>query len=62
MHFSSYGRLKRVQVKRNFGFVQYESLDDAIAARNGLNLSRLLGMHRCMLAFTLRLHMTVREL
>lgn len=44
-HFSSYGRLKRVQVKKNYGFVQYESLDDAIAARNGLSLSRLLGMH-----------------
>lgn len=43
-HFSSYGRLKRVQVKKNYGFVQYESLDDAIAARNGLSLSRLLGM------------------
>lgn len=42
-HFSSYGRLKRVQLKRNFGFVQFECLDDAIAARNALNLSRLLG-------------------
>ena len=60
-HFSSYGRLKRVQVKRNFGFVQFESLDDAIAARNGLNLSRLLGTHKCMLAFTLRLHITARK-
>ena len=60
-HFSSYGRLKRVQVKRNFGFVQFESLDDAIAARNGLNLGRLLGTHRCMLAFTFRLHITVRQ-
>ena len=47
-HFFSYGRLKRVQVKRNFGFVQFESLDDAIAARNGLSLSRLLGMHTCL--------------
>jgi len=60
-HFSSYGSLKRVQVKRNFGFVQFESLDDAIAARNGLSLSRLLGMHTCMLPFTLRLHVTARE-
>ena len=43
-HFSTYGKLKRVQVKRNYGFVQYELLDDATAARNGLSLSRLQGM------------------
>lgn len=42
-HFSTYGKLKRVQVKRNYGFVQYELLDDATAARNGLSLSRLQG-------------------
>lgn len=32
-HFSQYGKLTRVQVKKNFGFVAYESLDDAIDAR-----------------------------
>ena len=32
-HFAPYGKLKRVQVKKNYGFVQYELLDDAIAAR-----------------------------
>lgn len=55
-HFSSYGRLKRVQVKRNFGFVQFESLDDAIAARNGLSLSRLLGVYAYMHA---RIHIEI---
>ena len=42
-HFAPYGKLKRVQVKRNYGFVQYELLDDAIAARSALSLSRLQG-------------------
>lgn len=32
-HFSQYGKLTRVQVKKNFGFVAFESLDDAIDAR-----------------------------
>lgn len=42
-HFAPYGKLKRVQVKKNYGFVQYELLDDAIAARAGLSLTRLMG-------------------
>ena len=32
-HFSQYGKLTRVQVKKNFGFVAFESLDDAVDAR-----------------------------
>lgn len=42
-HFAPYGKLNRVQIKRNYGFVQYTDLDDAIAAREATNLSRLLG-------------------
>ena len=48
-HFAPYGKLKRVQIKRNYGFIQYEVLDDAIAAREATNLSRLLGKHLCHL-------------
>lgn len=44
-HFSPYGKLRRVQIKRNYGFIQYESLDDAITAREATSLSRLLGEH-----------------
>lgn len=42
-HFAPYGKLNRVQIKRNYGFVQYTDLEDAIAAREATNLSRLLG-------------------
>ena len=32
-YFSKYGKLTRVQIKKNFGFVAFEALDDAIDAR-----------------------------
>ena len=31
-HFETYGKLERVQIRKNFAFVQFEDLDDAIKA------------------------------
>ena len=42
-HFEPFGRLKRVQIKRNYAFVEYEVLDQAIDAVKHCHLSRLLG-------------------
>ncbi len=42
-HFEPYGRLVRVQIKRNYGFVQYETIDMATDALKGTHLSRLDG-------------------
>eukprot|EP00891_Asterochloris_glomerata_P006920 jgi/Astpho2/6920/Aster-01787 len=42
-HFGEYGRLRRVQIKRNYGFVQYEKVEDATEALRACNHSRLMG-------------------
>eukprot|EP01089_Gocevia_fonbrunei_P021521 TRINITY_DN8394_c0_g1_i1.p1 TRINITY_DN8394_c0_g1~~TRINITY_DN8394_c0_g1_i1.p1 ORF type:complete len:249 (-),score=55.79 TRINITY_DN8394_c0_g1_i1:131-877(-) len=39
--FGSYGKLIRVEVKRNFGFIQYDNLDDAIQAKKSLDGSKM---------------------
>lgn len=36
-HFESYGKLERVQIRKNFAFVQFETVDEAIAAVKGTN-------------------------
>lgn len=59
-HFTPYGKLKRVQIKRNYGFIQYDSLEDAIAAREATNLSRLLGQSLC-LGLLLQIHSDIAE-
>ena len=42
-HFEPYGRLVRTQIKRNYAFVQYETIDQATDALKGTHLSRLDG-------------------
>eukprot|EP00884_Botryococcus_braunii_P006851 jgi/Botrbrau1/16167/Bobra.0272s0004.1 len=42
-HFEPYGKLERVQIRRNFAFVQYETVEQATEALNNVNKSRLLG-------------------
>lgn len=37
------GRLRRVEIKRNYGFVEYENLDDAAYALKKMNGSELDG-------------------
>lgn len=52
-HFSQYGKLTRVQVKKNFGFVAFESLDDAVDARvacgNGVRFQGMILTAVCLL-------------
>ena len=47
-HFEPYGRLVRVQIKRNYAFVQYENIDQATDALKGTHLSRLDGAPRTL--------------
>lgn len=42
-HFEPYGRLKRVQIKRNYAFVQFETIDQAADALKALSGSHLPG-------------------
>ena len=42
-HFEKYGRLTRVQIKRNYAFIQYEEVESATAAVDNCHLSRLGG-------------------
>lgn len=37
-HFEPYGKLERVQIRKNFGFVQYETQDDATKALEYTNM------------------------
>ncbi|XP_073272296.1 serine/arginine-rich splicing factor RS40-like isoform X1 [Primulina huaijiensis] len=41
-HFDPYGKILNVRIRKNFAFIQYESLDDAIKALDATNLSKLL--------------------
>ena len=36
-HFEPYGKLVRVQIRKNFAFVQYETQEEATKAVEGLN-------------------------
>ncbi len=41
-HFEPFGKLRRVQIKRNYAFIQYEDVDqsaDALKACNGTCLA-----------------------
>lgn len=42
-HFEEYGRLKRVQIKRNYAFVQFETIDQAGDAVKGTHLHDFMG-------------------
>jgi hypothetical protein len=42
-HFEEYGRLKRVQIKRNYAFIQYETVEQATDALKNTNGSHLPG-------------------
>jgi splicing factor, arginine/serine-rich 4/5/6 len=42
-HFKPYGELARVQIKRNYAFVEYKTIDDAIDAVKSCDNSRLMG-------------------
>lgn len=47
-HFEPYGRLKRVQIKRNYAFVQFENVDQAADALKALSGTHLPGTpHTC---------------
>ncbi|PKI48849.1 serine/arginine-rich splicing factor RS41-like isoform X1 [Punica granatum] len=41
-HFEPYGKISNVRIRRNFAFVQYESLEDATRALEATNMSKLL--------------------
>ncbi|KAJ3693972.1 hypothetical protein LUZ60_009452 [Juncus effusus] len=41
-HFDPYGKIVNVRIRKNFAFVQYENLDDAIKAFEATNSSKLL--------------------
>ncbi|KZV41047.1 Arginine/serine-rich splicing factor 35 [Dorcoceras hygrometricum] len=41
-HFDPYGKILNVRIRKNFAFIQYESLEDAIKALDATNLSKLL--------------------
>jgi len=41
-HFEPYGKLERVQIRKNFGFVQYETQDDATKALEYTNMSKVM--------------------
>ena len=42
-HFEPYGRLLRVQIKRNYAFVQFETVDQAAEALKRTHGSELMG-------------------
>ncbi len=42
-HFKPYGELARVQIKRNYAFVEYKTIADAIDAVKSCDNSRLMG-------------------
>lgn len=50
-HFERYGHLKRVQIKKNYAFVQFDNVDEAERAVQGTNGSDLLG-RRITVEFT----------
>lgn len=41
-HFEPYGKLVRVQIRKNFAFVQYEAQDEATKALECTNLSKVM--------------------
>ncbi|PON56749.1 Splicing factor-like protein [Parasponia andersonii] len=41
-HFDAYGKIVSVRIRRNFAFVQYESLEDATKALDATNMSKLM--------------------
>ncbi|KNA09461.1 hypothetical protein SOVF_153420 isoform A [Spinacia oleracea] len=41
-HFDPYGKIVNVRIRRNFAFVQYEDLEDAIKALEATNSSKML--------------------
>jgi RNA-binding proteins (RRM domain) len=41
MLFSKFGELVRIDMKRNYAFVQFTSVDDATRARNATNGGKL---------------------
>lgn len=52
-HFEQFGKLTRVQIKRNYAFIQYDDVEAATAAVDNCHLSRLsgeaLGFHALLL-------------
>ncbi|KAK9832133.1 hypothetical protein WJX74_000259 [Apatococcus lobatus] len=42
-HFEQFGKLTRVQIKRNYAFIQYDDVEAATAAVDSCHLSRLSG-------------------
>ncbi|XP_042032918.1 serine/arginine-rich splicing factor RS40-like isoform X1 [Salvia splendens] len=41
-HFDPYGKILNIRVRRNFAFIQFESLEDASKALDATNMSKLL--------------------
>ncbi|XP_057798542.1 serine/arginine-rich splicing factor RS40-like isoform X2 [Salvia miltiorrhiza] len=41
-HFDPYGKILNIRVRRNFAFIQFESLEDATKALDATNMSKLL--------------------
>ncbi|CAA6656310.1 unnamed protein product [Spirodela intermedia] len=41
-HFDPYGKISNIRIRRNFAFIQYESLEDATKALEATNMSKLM--------------------
>ncbi|XP_057454507.1 serine/arginine-rich splicing factor RS41-like isoform X2 [Lotus japonicus] len=41
-HFDPYGKISNIRIRRNFAFIQYESLEDATRALEATNLSKFM--------------------
>lgn len=53
-HFEPFGKLRRVQIKRNYAFIQYEDVDqsaDALKACNGTCLAGCLSLSSSVAPF-----------
>ena len=46
-HFEPFGKLRRVQIKRNYAFVQYENVDQSSDAQKACHGTCLRGAHQC---------------
>lgn len=46
-HFEPFGKLRRVQIKRNYAFIQYEDVDQAADALKACSGTSLAGQHPC---------------
>ena len=46
-HFEPFGKLRRVQIKRNYAFIQYENVDQSSDAQKACHGTCLRGARHC---------------